>query len=80
MKQRNAEILLIIVIASRSISYLLSKIGLNGIPAFRITGNPLRPDDTYPAAALSPPPPAVDAPAMEGCRPLRDLPLRLHGL
>lgn len=36
MKQRNAEILLIIVIASRSISYLLSKIGLNGIPPLEL--------------------------------------------
>lgn len=36
MKQRNAKILLIIVIASRSISYLLSKIGLNGIPPLEL--------------------------------------------
>ena len=36
MKQRNAEILLIIVIASRIISYLLSKIGLNGIPPLEL--------------------------------------------
>lgn len=36
MKQRNAEILLIIVIASRSISYILSKIGLNGIPPLEL--------------------------------------------
>ena len=36
MKQRNAEILLIIIIASRSISYLLSKIGLNGIPPLEL--------------------------------------------
>ena len=36
MKQRHAEILLILVIASRSISYLLSKIGLNGIPPLEL--------------------------------------------
>ena len=36
MKQGTAELLLLTVIVSRSISYLLSKIGLHGVPPLEL--------------------------------------------
>lgn len=36
MKQGTAELLLLTVIVSRSISYVLSKIGLNGMPPLEL--------------------------------------------
>lgn len=44
MKQGTAELLLLTVIVSRSISYLLSKIGLHGVPPLELLAIRFFPD------------------------------------